>query len=95
MTEVETREQFLAWAISDGSEIPFLVTWAPEPSSPFGILTVKVADPDYRMAWAQEPSSHRFSKDHVAYYGLQEFAGNFVGIMQDAHDVERSFEVQA
>lgn len=90
MSDVNSPAQFLAWS----GEIPFLVTWQPEADRDAGTMTIHVADTDFRRAWAQSPSVHRFSKSSVEYWGLHEFAEQFVCIMQDAHDVEMTYEAE-
>lgn len=90
MSDVNSPAQFLAWS----GEIPFLVTWTPDPDKDAGTLTICVADTDFKRAWAQSPTGRTVSKSTMEYYGLQDFAENYVCIMQDAHDVELRYEAE-
>lgn len=90
MLDINQPAEFLAYA----GDTPFLVRWSPGVSGA-GVMVFQVADPDFRFAWAQEPERRSFRLEHVAYYGLHEFARRYASMAQDAHAAELDFEAQA
>lgn len=91
MNDIHAPADFLAWA----GEIPFLVSWNPEHKPGIGLMTFRVADPDFRTAWAQEPITMEVRILVVKAEGLQGYANRYVEIMQEAHEIEQAYELAA